>query len=520
MTIAVAPRSRANSTSRSVKISTSTLSRSAVASARNAWRSSGVNSVFGLRDRAADDADDHPVEDPRGAPDDVEMAVGDRVVAARADRRSARRSSSPPLRVDPDQRLADAALATRGVGSSSSSGRRAELSSDERAELARGAAAGVARAAAQGGRRVYTADRRRRGRSVARAALQVADRVRAHDLAAVRRVPSASTLRARQRRARVDQHRRSAPRESASIASAPVPQKRSRTRAPSRRRRGSRTASRARGRRSAARPSTAAAARPACGRRARPATTLTPAIGSARSSPNRCAGGVEQRAELRGVERPVLATEQRRAPRARASASSARVVGQLGDPEARQPVLAGAEDLALAAQRQVDLGELEAVAARARSPPSAAARARTRDRRTGCTGSRARPARPARAAGAAARARSARRPRSASRSRSATSIPTSITVVATRTSARPARTPPSPPPSRATASGRAAGRPRSRANSPAAQPLGLGVGRLRLQLLGVGDQRADDVGLAALAQPLADELVGAGALRPPRRPRS
>ena len=32
------------------------------------------------------------------------------------------------------------------------------------------------------------------------------------------------------------------------------------------------------------------------------------------------------------------------------------------------------------------------------------------------------------------------------------------------------------------------------------------------ELLRLGDERADDVGLAALAQPLADELVGAGAL--------
>ncbi len=47
-------------------------------------------------------------------------------------------------------------------------------------------------------------------------------------------------------------------------------------------------------------------------------------------------------------------------------------------------------------------------------------------------------------------------------------------------------------------------------SSPAAQPLRLLLRRLPLQLLRLVDQRADDVGLAALAQPLAHELVGAG----------
>ena len=44
------------------------------------------------------------------------------------------------------------------------------------------------------------------------------------------------------------------------------------------------------------------------------------------------------------------------------------------------------------------------------------------------------------------------------------------------------------------------------------EPLRLDLGRPALQLLGLVDQRADDVGLAALAQLAADELVGAGAL--------
>ena len=51
-----------------------------------------------------------------------------------------------------------------------------------------------------------------------------------------------------------------------------------------------------------------------------------------------------------------------------------------------------------------------------------------------------------------------------------------------------------------------------------AQPVGL-LGRgLRLELLRALDQRTDDVRLAALAQPLADELVGAGPLLLPHHP--
>ena len=73
------------------------------------------------------------------------------------------------------------------------------------------------------------------------------------------------------------------------------------------------------------------------------------------------AGGVEQRAERGGLERAVPRAAAP-APRSRASSRSRGVLGQLGDGEARQAVLAGAEDLALAAQREVDLGELEAVA--------------------------------------------------------------------------------------------------------------------------------------------------------------
>ena len=52
-------------------------------------------------------------------------------------------------------------------------------------------------------------------------------------------------------------------------------------------------------------------------------------------------------------------------------------------------------------------------------------------------------------------------------------------------------------------------KPRSSARR---QPLGLDLGGLALHLLRLLDQRADDEGLAALAQLRADELVGAGAV--------
>jgi hypothetical protein len=42
-----------------------------------------------LADRFVHDTNDHLVEDARGARDDVEVAVGDRVIGARADRNAA-----------------------------------------------------------------------------------------------------------------------------------------------------------------------------------------------------------------------------------------------------------------------------------------------------------------------------------------------------------------------------------------------------------------------------------------------
>ena len=67
-----------------------------------------------LADRVVDDADDDALEDLGGAGDDVEVAVGDRVVAARADDGAVRaRLIRAASRVEGDVGGAVAALAQR-----------------------------------------------------------------------------------------------------------------------------------------------------------------------------------------------------------------------------------------------------------------------------------------------------------------------------------------------------------------------------------------------------------------------
>ena len=188
---------------------------------------------------------------------------------------------------------------------------------------------------------------------------------------------------------------------------------------------------------------------------------------------------------------------------ARARSSSFRSRRRSGEAEIGEARLARAEQGAAAAQLEVDLGELEAVGrvderlAAARAPTRSAPRcARETSRQYDCSAPRP------------------TRPRSwwscASPKRSAswtiitvafgTSTPTSITVVATRTSSSRAlkrrhQLPPlgrlQPPVQAADAEARAARR------GAAARPRLGGARERRLRLL---DQRADDVGLAALAQ--------------------
>ena len=113
LTIAWASFVAANSTSRVEKICTSTLPRSAVASSMNALALLRREERLLLAQRIVDDADDDLVEDVGGAGDDVDVAVGDRVVAARTDDGAVAlaHGSLLPRRVDRDVGGAVAALA-------------------------------------------------------------------------------------------------------------------------------------------------------------------------------------------------------------------------------------------------------------------------------------------------------------------------------------------------------------------------------------------------------------------------
>ena len=94
-------------------------------------------------------------------------------------------------------------------------------------------------------------------------------------------------------------------------------------------------------------------------------------------------------------------------------------------------------------------------------------------------------------------------------------------VVATSTSVLPGgeRAPSPPAFSARRTSGRAGARPSKSANSPVREPLGLlGSPPSPRSFSRALDQRADDVRLPALAQPVADELVGAGAPLLPHHP--
>ncbi len=128
-----------------------------------------------------------------------------------------------------------------------------------------------------------------------------------------------------------------------------------------------------------------------------------------------------------------VAGDDRLGARARAL-EQLRVLGQARDAELPEPGLARADQLALLAQSQVDLGQAEAVGVRARA--RAAAPSRRAGRRAGsASGARRDPTRPRSWC-------SWEIPKRSAFSISitvalGTSIPTSITVVATSTSASP-----------------------------------------------------------------------------------
>ncbi len=197
------------------------------------------------------------------------------------------------------------------------------------------------------------------------------------------------------------------------------------------------------------------------------------------------------------------------------------VVGQHGRPEGGQARLPRAEDLALAAQQQVDLGQLEPVAVGGdRLHPLARASSDEASREEDALRLVLAAPHPCRAADGAGRGRSARRPRPASRSRSG------------RRSRPRSRSSPPARRRRPTANASIAGGLR-RCRHLAVQQLDVEVGelagaqalellrgRLRLELLRALDERTHDERLAPLAQALADELVGARAGAPPPPPRS
>ena len=211
-----------------------------------------------LADRVVDDADDDPLEDRGGAGDDVEVAVGDRVVAAR-DRRRFRRDcspSSPPSTVDGDVGGAVAALAQARRGESRRSGPRAPLSTIARPSSARRPGAGC-RGPAPRGRRVYRGRRRRRDRRrpprARCAGRQPARRRRRGPARRARRRPSRSTLPSAGAGVAVDEDARRRHRARAPRSPAPRCRRRGRARGrPRPARRAPRRSPRGRGRRSAA----------------------------------------------------------------------------------------------------------------------------------------------------------------------------------------------------------------------------------------------------------------------------
>ena len=204
---------------------------------------------------------------------------------------------------------------------------------------------------------------------------QVAERVGADDLRAVRQAELVARCARASADVGVDQRRPAGPARERLDRRARRCREEVEDAAPRRRRRGSRRAPRGRGPRSARTAAGAAAALPAgvpSARRRRlaslyAASRLGALVAEALAGPRRAAAPARARRASR-------AGRAARAPRARASSSSGDVLGKLRDAEARQAVLAGAEDLALAAQREVDLGELEAVALGLRSPPDAGGR--------------------------------------------------------------------------------------------------------------------------------------------------
>ena len=172
--------------------------------------------------------------------------------------------------------------------------------------------------------------------------------------------------------------------------------------------------------------------------------------------------------------------EQRLRVRARLDRELAvRRLLERGDPQPRQAALGEAEHVALAAQLQVALRELEPVADLGDRLEPRLGRPRRRCRRRGRSTTRRSRGRPGRAAGGAGRARTGRRHSMTIIVASGTSTPTSTTVVPTSTSSSPSR-------NRAISASRSAAFRRPWTSPPAA---GRAARRSALRL-GLGGDRA------------------------------
>ena len=230
-TIAFAPCSRAKSTTSVSKGFTCTLGRFCDLRLDELDALLGAEQRLLLAHGLVDDGDDHVVEHLRRAPDDVEVAERDRVVGARADRCARRSQRHGGWRCACRRRCA-----RRSSGKARVSGSRLSDSVTMRACGDSDARKQLGERLRQAGRPQHMAGRRTRGRTRARR------RRRRSQASASAATTSASVARARRgsrgsrRAARAVDSTNvalAAPRESASIPSAPEPAKRSSTRSPS-----------------------------------------------------------------------------------------------------------------------------------------------------------------------------------------------------------------------------------------------------------------------------------------------
>ena len=341
----------------------------------------GVEERLVLAHGGVDDGDDDLVEELRRAGDDVDVPVGDRVVGAGADGDSLSRHVGG---VGSGCRRSGARRSSMRSGRSS--GARRSLSETTSPPGASTAATAADSSRPSRGASWYGGSRKTRSYcAVSRAVRRNAPASARTDVGASGGSPGSPRRHAASRSTKVAL---AAPRDSASIPSAPEPANRSSTRAP--------CTAVAQDREQ--RLADAVGGRPRARRRLQPPALVGAgddphaAIGCRVSAPKRsCRAHVlEQRMRHRASDERLGVVA--RARRAASASSGSRAKRKLPSPDWRTPI-----ELPLPAQLEVDLGEAEAVA-RARPAPAGAA---TPWSRTAGTGTRARRGRRGRAAGAA-----------------------------------------------------------------------------------------------------------------------